>query len=67
MFFLILTNGTTLGKEDYKSLKRLGNISILVTIKGDPEFTNARSGQGVYEKAMGTLKQMSKIGVICGI
>ena len=66
-FFLILTNGTTLGKEDYKSLKRLGNIAILVSIEGSPEFTNARRGQGVYEKAMNTLKQLSKIGVICGI
>jgi MoaA/NifB/PqqE/SkfB family radical SAM enzyme len=66
-FFLILTNGTTLGKEEYASLKRLGNIAILVSIEGDSEFTNARRGQGVYEKAMNTLKQLSKIGVICGI
>ena len=66
-FFLILTNGTILKEEDYKNLKRLGNIAILVSIEGDSEFTNARRGQGVYEKAMNTLKQLNKIGVICGV
>jgi len=66
-FFVILTNGTTLKEEDYKNLKRLGNIAILVSIEGDSKFTNARRGQGIYEKAMNTLKQLNKIGVICGI
>jgi len=48
-------------------LKRLGNIAILVSIEGDSEFTNKRRGHGIYEKAMNTLRQLNKIGVICGI
>jgi len=66
-FFLILTNGTTLKQEDYKQLKRLGNIAILVSIEGDADFTNKRRGQNVYEQAMTTLQKLKKIGVICGV
>lgn len=66
-FFIILTNGTTLRTEDYDYLKRLGNVAVLVSIEGGIKFTNERRGQGVYEKALNTIKQLNKNGVICGI
>lgn len=66
-FFIILTNGTTLTKADYERLKKSANIVIIVSIEGGPELTDARRGRGVHERAMNTLKQLSKIGVLTGI
>ncbi|MHC1604412.1 MAG: radical SAM/SPASM domain-containing protein [Candidatus Methanofastidiosia archaeon] len=66
-FFLIVTNGTALTKSDFKSLKHSSNISIIVSIDGNQEFTNTRRGPGVYEKASNTLQRLNKIGVLTGI
>ncbi|UCE75240.1 MAG: radical SAM protein [Methanomassiliicoccales archaeon] len=66
-FFLILTNGTILNKEHYNRLKHLSNTAIIVSIEGGKELTDARRGQGVYEKAMGTVKQLNKRGILTGV
>lgn len=65
--FLILTNGTALAKADFKRLKRLTNLAIIVSIEGGPELTDARRGNGVYNKAMATLTQLNKMGMLTGI
>ncbi|MDY6966480.1 MAG: radical SAM protein [Halobacteriota archaeon] len=65
--FLILTNGTALTEADYERLKRLGNIMIIVSIEGERELTDSRRGEGIYEKAMKTLKELDDIGVLTGI
>lgn len=66
-FFLILTNGTTLAEADYRRLKHASNIAVIVSIEGGRELTDARRGQGVYEQASNTLKELGKIGVLTGI
>lgn len=66
-FFIVITNGTLLKKEDYKILKKLGNIAILVSIEGNDIQTDNRRGKGVFEKAMSTLTQLKKVGVINGV
>jgi MoaA/NifB/PqqE/SkfB family radical SAM enzyme len=66
-FFLILTNGTVLTGEDYKRLKHSSNIAVVVSIEGGSELTNTRRGHGVYERAINTLKQLNRIGVLTGI
>lgn len=65
--FVILTNGTNLTKEDYKRLKRLTNVAVIVSIEGGPELNDERRGDGVHEEAMRTLKQLNKIGILTGI
>ncbi|MFX0081912.1 MAG: radical SAM/SPASM domain-containing protein [Candidatus Hodarchaeota archaeon] len=65
--FLIFTNGTILGEEDYKKLKRQKNTIIIVSIEGDQELTNSRRGYGVYEKVLSTINNLDEIGVISGI
>jgi len=66
-FFIILTNGTIINDEDYKKLKRYGNIAVIVSIEGGVEQTDYRRGSGVYEKVMNTSKHLNKIGVLNGI
>ena len=62
-----MTNGTLIKEDDYKALKKLGNIAIIVSIEGNRILTDNRRGKGVFEKAMDTLKKLNKIGVINGI
>ena len=66
-FFIVLTNGTTISDEDYKNLKKLGNIAVLVSIEGGEEITDRRRGKGVYEKSMNTLKKLKRYGILSGI
>ena len=66
-FFLILTNGTAISEADYKLLKQLGNVMIIVSVEGGLDLTNSRRGHGVFEQAMKTLKDLEKIGVLTGI
>jgi MoaA/NifB/PqqE/SkfB family radical SAM enzyme len=40
---------------------------VVVSLDGDEEVTNARRGNGVYEKAVKTIKRLSKAGVITGV
>ncbi len=65
--FLILTNGTAFTKADFKRLKHLTNLAIIVSVEGGPELTNSRRGKGVYEKAMNTLTRLNKMGMLTGI
>jgi MoaA/NifB/PqqE/SkfB family radical SAM enzyme len=62
-----LTNGTIINDEDYKKLKRYGNIAVIVSIEGGAEQTDTRRGRGVYEKAMNTSKHLNTVGVLNGI
>ncbi len=66
-FFIVLTNGTLISDEDYKKLKRVGNVAVIVSIEGGEKQTDARRGSGVYEKAMNTSQHLNTIGVLNGI
>lgn len=65
--FIIFTNGTAITESDFERLKRLSNTAIVVSIEGGKEATDMRRGEGVYQKATSTLKQLSKIGTPNGI
>ena len=65
--FLIFTNGTAIKENDFKRLKKLKNTAVIVSLEGDREATDYRRGEGVYEKALATLKRLNKIGVLNGI
>ena len=65
--FLIFTNGTALTENDYKTLKKLKNTGVIVSLEGDRGATDNRRGEGVYKKALDTLNRLNKIGVFNGI
>jgi MoaA/NifB/PqqE/SkfB family radical SAM enzyme len=65
--FIIFTNGTLLNEDTYEQLKNLRNTAIVVSIEGDKEQTNLRRGNGVYEKAIKSIKRLDKNGNISGI
>jgi MoaA/NifB/PqqE/SkfB family radical SAM enzyme len=65
--FIIFTNGTAITEGNFERLKRLSNTAIIVSIEGGKEATNMRRGQGVYQKAISTLKRLSENGTPNGI
>jgi MoaA/NifB/PqqE/SkfB family radical SAM enzyme len=65
--FFIFTNGTILGEQHYKKLKRLRNAIVVVSIEGSQKLTNLRRGWGVYEKAISTINNLDENGVLSGI
>jgi MoaA/NifB/PqqE/SkfB family radical SAM enzyme len=56
-----------LKEHDYKEIKKLGNIAVLVSLEGDPDCTNKRRGEGVHDRAYATLKELNKKGILNGI
>ena len=61
--FLIFTNGTVLTESDFRKLRRLPNVAVLVSIEGGQDVTDARRGPGVYERASHILERLAKTGV----
>jgi len=66
-WFIIVTNGTSIKDKDHKLLKKASNISVVVSIEGSREMTDARRGDGVYDRAMNNLVRLNKAGVMTGI
>jgi MoaA/NifB/PqqE/SkfB family radical SAM enzyme len=65
--FIIVTNGTAISAEDMERLGKLTNVVVVVSIEGGHELTDARRGDGVYKKAMDTLKKLGELDVVTGI
>jgi MoaA/NifB/PqqE/SkfB family radical SAM enzyme len=65
--FLIFTNGTAVGDEEYKKLKKMSNTGIVVSVEGSKDITDQRRGEGIHEKAVGTAKRLGKAGILSGI
>ena len=65
--FIIFTNGTAIKNSDFEKLRLLSNTAIIVSVEGGELATNQRRGDGVYQKAMVSLKSLSSIGTPNGI
>jgi MoaA/NifB/PqqE/SkfB family radical SAM enzyme len=65
--FLVFTNGTALRPSDYEILKRSTNTVVVVSLEGDRDLTEQRRGNGVFEKAMGSLDRLREAGILTGI
>ncbi len=67
LFFLIVTNGTSISDHDFKQLRKTSNIAIVVSLEGDKQATDSRRGVGVHARAISSLQQLWSIGVLTGI
>ncbi|MFW9806023.1 MAG: radical SAM/SPASM domain-containing protein, partial [Candidatus Thorarchaeota archaeon] len=67
LFFLIVTNGTSINESDYEKLRTASNIAIVVSIEGDRKSTDDRRGHGVHFKVIESLKRLWSIGVLTGV
>lgn len=65
--FLCYTNATLIDEEWCDEMKRLGNITVAVSIEGDEASNDARRGEGSYQKAMAAMDLLKEKKCLFGI
>ncbi len=65
-FFLIYTNGTTIGEREIEAMQTLGNFTPAISIEGDEAMTDWRRGPGVYRKTKETMARLNEAGLLFG-
>lgn len=65
-FFMSFTNGTLITEERADRLARLGNFSPAISLEGTKEKTDARRGEGVYDKILDSMDRLRERGVLFG-
>ncbi len=66
-FFVMYTNGTLIDDAVARRMGRLGNVSPALSIEGMRERTDARRGEGVFDKVLAALQRLRREGVIIGV
>ena len=66
-FFVMYTNGTLIDDKMAKRMGQLGNLSPALSVEGMREKTDARRGDGVFEKVLRAMERLKREGVIYGI
>ena len=66
ILFPIFTNGTFLNQRYFELFDRCRNLIPVISIEGEKEKTDARRGDGIYDKITGNMKQLQDRGLIFG-
>ncbi len=66
-YFLMYTNGTLVDEKMAKSLAAVGNITPAISVEGFREETDARRGDGVFDKIVRAMENLRNCGVPFGI
>ncbi len=66
-YFQIITNGGFFTDENVEKIKRLGNVSPLLSIDGLEETNDARRGAGSYAAAIEGAKKLQKAKILYGV
>ncbi len=67
-FFQVFTNGTLLTDEVARKMRRLGNVTPLISIEGTaPVSDERRGGKNVYERAMAGIDACRRNRLIFGV
>lgn len=64
--FHLFTNGTLIDGKFVEDLKRVGNITLAISIDGLKEKTDARRGEGTFDKVMHSMDLLRENGVPFG-
>ncbi len=65
--FLAFTNGTLVDEEFAKRLKEVGNLILAISIEGNIDTTDARRGNGVYQRARNAMALLKEQKCLFGI
>ncbi len=66
-YYQIITNGQFLTLENVKRLKKLGNVSPLVSIDGLEAESDARRGVGTYAKSLEGCRELQQQKLLYGV
>lgn len=64
--FYAFTNGTLIDEALCLEMKRLGNISLALSIEGFEEVNDARRGQGCFDQVIQAMALLKKHGLVFG-
>ncbi len=65
--FLVYTNGTLIDEAFCSEVLRVGNIAFAISVEGTEESTDARRGNGSYQKAIDAMTLLKKKGCLFGM
>jgi len=65
--FMMYTNGTLIDDEMADKMLEVGNVTPAISLEGYKESTDARRGEGVYDKIMAAMDCLRKRGIVFGI
>lgn len=67
-YFQLFTNGTLLTSEVAEMIRKLGNVSPLISFEGDRDVADVRrGGSGIYEKTQSAIDVCTKAGLVTGV
>ena len=66
ILFPIFTNGTFMDERYFDLLDKSRNLIPIMSIEGEKEITDARRGEGIYEKLISNMDELHKRGLIFG-
>lgn len=66
-FFMMYTNGTLIDDATAERLGRLGNLTPAISIEGLREQTDARRGEGVFERIVAAMGRLRRARVPFGV
>ncbi len=66
ILFPIFTNGTFMTEKYFEQFDSHRNLIPIMSIEGGQEATDARRGEGVYDKLVSNMDELNKRGIIYG-
>ncbi len=66
MFFMVYTHGQRIDDAMAQRFAELGNIYPAISIEGDKALTDARRGEGAYERVIAAMENLKRRGVLFG-
>lgn len=67
-YFQLFTNGTLLTESVAEELRKLANVTPLISFEGDEQVADVRrGGLNVYEKAQAAIDHSTKAGLVTGV
>ena len=66
ILFPIFTNGTFMGRRYFELFDKKRNLLPIMSIEGEKEITDARRGEGIYERLIANMDELHRRGLIFG-
>lgn len=67
ILFPIFTNGTYMNERYFDLFDRCRNLLPVMSIEGNKEITDARRGEGIYDKLIANMNEFRNRGLIFGV
>ena len=66
ILFPIFTNGTFMDERYFELFDRSRNLIPIMSIEGEREITDARRGEGIYDRLIANMEELNRRGLIFG-